>query len=142
MREKDQPNPFFLFNILHYRIGDAEMVRGEFAPDNINKYMKNIIKKDLKNDDNIIFLSDSQQLKDAVKRNGTFFAFDTEIGHTGYHADIDKLQDTLFEFFIMTKATKIKSYTVNNWPSGFVKIAQDIYDVSTEFITSFDPQKS
>jgi hypothetical protein len=129
MREKDKPNPFFLYSILHYRVGDAEMVRGEFSPSNSHKYMQNIIKNDLKTNENIIFLSDSQHLKNVVKQNGTFFTFDTEIGHTGYHKEVNKLRDALFEFFTMTKATKIKSYTINNWPSGFVNIAHIIYNV-------------
>jgi len=135
MREKDKPNPFFLHSILHYRVGDAEMIRGEFNPLSSQKYMKNIIKNDLKTNENIIFLSDSQHLKDLVKKNGTFFVFDTEIGHLGYHSDTNKLRDTLFEFFVMTKAEKIKSYTINNWPSGFVKIVHEIYNVPLESIT-------
>ena len=74
-------------------------------------------------------------MKDTVKKNGTFFVFDTEIGHLGYHSDTNKLRDTLFEFFVMTKAEKIKSYTINNWPSGFVKIVHEIYNVPLESIT-------
>ena len=134
MQEKDKENPYFLYRILHYRIGDAEMVRGENQTD-VDKYMKNIIKKDLVQTENVIFLSDSNELKQTVKRQGRHFTFNTQIGHTGYHDDAEKIRDTMFEFFTMIKATKIKSYTVNNWPSGFVKIAKDIYGVSTECIT-------
>ena len=136
MRQKSQENPYFLYEILHYRLGDAEMVREQ--QDSIVYYAtQNILKKDLKPEENVIFLSDSQKLKDTVKNNGTFFAFNTQIGHTGYHCDLDKLRDTLFEFFVMTKATVITSYTVNNWISGFVKIAHDIYNVPLEATTCF-----
>jgi len=136
MRQKDQENPYFLYKILHYRLGDAEMVREQ--QDSMVYYAtQNILKKDLKLEENVIFLSDSQKLKDIVKNNGTYFAFNTQIGHTGYHDDLDKLRDTLFEFFVMTKATVITSYTVNNWISGFVKIAHDIYNVPLEATTCF-----
>jgi len=35
----------------------------------------------------------------------------------------------VFEFFLMTRAAKIQTYTVYTWVSGFAKIAQLVYDV-------------
>ena len=62
------------------------------------------------------------------------FLYHIHIGHIGYKEHSIIIRDSLFEFFIITMAKKIKTYSVYMWVSGFVKIAHDIYDIPLEVI--------
>jgi hypothetical protein len=137
-REKCKSLPYFTYNVLHYRLGDDEMVRHNINQ-HMNFYLKSATQEQNKikeNGSNVVFMSDSQELKKEIKISEVFM-FDTEIGHTGYHKEKNALRDSLFELFIMTQANHIKTFTVNNWPSGFVKIAHDVYDVPFDCVTCF-----
>ena len=58
--------------------------------------------------------------------------FDTKICHLGLSNDIDEIRDTLFEFFLLTYASKIKTYCKIHEISGFVSWISRIYDVPLE----------
>lgn len=122
--EKMKEIPYKEYNILHYRFGDTEMIKNsnekhiEFL-DNVKKHITKTT----------ILISDSHNFKVLVKDNLDLFMFDTKICHLGHPIEKHDLRETLFEFFITTKAKKIKTFTVHNWLSGFVRIANIIYDV-------------
>jgi len=124
MDEKMKTIPYPEYDILHYRFGDNEMIKmineqhAEFI-ENVKKHCTN----------STILLSDSQGFKDFVKQNFEIFMFDINICHLGHPIEIHDLKDTLFEFFMTTRAKSIKTYTVHNWLSGFVRISNLIYDV-------------
>jgi hypothetical protein len=112
--------------IVHCRTGDQLLVRnGELDDDFYNKIIRTIgVPSDF------LLMSDSLILKQRIKREYPAIPMlDTNIGHTGYKHHSSILKDTLMEFLIITRSKQIHSYTVYNWPSGFVKIAHDIYDV-------------
>uniref|UniRef100_A0A6C0DFT3 Uncharacterized protein n=1 Tax=viral metagenome TaxID=1070528 RepID=A0A6C0DFT3_9ZZZZ len=119
--------PFKIFNIIHFRLGDGEMVRNE----NISMSLFDINYNNLINnhDENDVLISDSIHFKKYIKDKIDIFMFDTKVGHFGFHKDDKLLKDTLFEFFIISKATKIKSFSVYSWKSGFVKIISEIYNI-------------
>jgi hypothetical protein len=111
------------YTILHYRLGDNELVRDNFTID-YNFYMNHLNKN---KEENSILMSDSKKFKDKCK--DSIIMIDTEIGHLGYHKDINKIRDTLVEFFIISKSRKIKTLSVNGWVSGFVDWIHKIYDI-------------
>lgn len=126
------------YNIFHFRLGDNELVRNNIN-NNFEKYTL-YLDKEINNNElqqNNILLSDSYMFKQYIKQNFNYsnlFMFDTNIGHLGYHTDENKLKDTLFEFFILTKANKINTYSVHSWTSGFVTICNNIYDIPLSII--------
>jgi len=124
--EKIKEIPYNEYNILHYRLGDSELVNCENS--NIdNKILQHLQRNFEPND---VLVSDSMIFKKFINDNTKgIFTFNTHIGHIGYHTDYEKLRDTLFEFFVITRAKKIKYYSVYGWTSGFVNIAKQIYDV-------------
>ena len=126
--------PFKDFNIIHYRLGDDELVRNTIHNNNYN--LDHIIQKMEKND---ILLSDSSNFKEYVKKNNIdIFMFDNAICHLGFHSndhddkDNDKIKDTLFEFFLLSYASKIKSHSIYSWESGFTKAISFIYQIPLE----------
>lgn len=124
------------FTIQHYRLGDAEIVRNINTIINIDYFniLLNKIKTNYTNTD--ILLSDSTQFKQYIKEKFNIFLFSNEIGHLGCEKNILKLENTLLEFFIISKSKKIKTYrwTGSTYISGFVNWTSKIYDVPLEII--------
>lgn len=122
------------FEIIHYRLGDKYFKENE---NNIDlKIFKHLINKILYNySSKTIFLSDSKLFKLKFKsikeifKNKDINVLDLKICHLGYENDLDKIRDTLIEFFIVTKSNKIKTYSVYPWISGFVMWISKIYDI-------------
>jgi hypothetical protein len=114
------------YNILHFRLGDDLLVRNK---QNNFTQLKELIRK--VNGKNDILISDSKDFKNYIKNTyPNIFQFDLEITHTGLNSNTNSIRDTLFEFFIATTSQNIKSYSVYNHTSGFVKIAKEIYNVN------------
>jgi len=112
------------FNILHFRLGDDEIIHQKASD-----YTKHINRLNDYKDSNSILISDSLHFKNYVKQHSPIFTFNDHIVHTGVNKDINKIKYTLFEFLLLTKASIIKSYSVYNWTSGFVMIANYIYEI-------------
>ena len=113
------------YNIIHYRLGDEELVRNK-SNNNINKYIEHFKNNIEKND---VLLSDSSFFKNVIKNlECNTIMLDVIPKHIGYNID-ESLKDTLLEFFLISKAVKIKTYTVYQWTSGFVKWISKIYDI-------------
>ncbi len=60
--------------------------------------------------------------------------FDTIPAHLGDHNHCDLIKDTLFEFFLVTKCKKIRTYSNNGWVSGFVYWIHKIYENRLELL--------
>jgi len=125
--EKKREIPFEDYSILHYRLGDDELVRNSINENLLIGAARHLLEKE--QEKNNILMSDSYNFKRLIKKNLSIFMFDIDIKHSGYQDHREQLKDTLFEFFIVLGAKKIHSSSVYGWPSGFVKIARDIYDV-------------
>jgi len=114
------------YNILHFRLGDELLVRNQNSID-FQNYI-NIMNQYKETND--ILMSDSTRFKEIImSSNHNIFLFHIHIGHLGYEQHKDIIKDTLFEFFVLTKADKIKTFTNYNHISGFVNIAHLIYDI-------------
>lgn len=129
--DKMQEIPHSNYRILHYRLGDDELVRGDSSDHLSNKHMY-LEHVNLNRGQREILMSDCASFKKHVKENSNMFMFDLDIAHIGYSQHEDRLKDTLVEFFIMSKAEKIKSFSIYNWQSGFAKSIHDIYDIPLE----------
>ena len=55
--------------------------------------------------------------------------FNDKICHLGVSNDYNSIQHTLFEFLLISKASKIKSYSSYSWISGFAHIISFIYNI-------------
>jgi hypothetical protein len=113
--------PYNSYNILHYRLGDNYIIDNN----TINIFIDNFTKN---KEDNDILMSDSNNFKKIIKQKSNIYMFDFDIGHIGIHDDI-KIKNTLCEFFIVTKARKIKTYSVYYWVSGFMLYVSKLYDI-------------
>lgn len=123
------------YSIMHIRLGDDEFF--ENKPVNVNDINDaiTIIKRYTRPDD--ILLSNSHRFKQRVKslHGTTIPMFKTRPLHLGelstmFHNNVaDSFKETLYEFFVLGHASTIKTYSVYDWVSGFVKFAGLIYDV-------------
>ena len=113
-------------NIIHYRLGDTELVKNISHP-NMNKYYTHLLKHSTPSS---ILLTDSSTFKSYIKEQGCEITmFDYDIGHLGYDTSYDKIQNSLFEFFILTKVNHISSFSVYEWISGFAYSVHKIYGI-------------
>lgn len=116
--------PYNPYNILHYRLGDSDIV------DNHEIDMRIFIDNFLMNkEDNDVLISDSNKFKKLMREKNNVHTFDFEIGHIGVEKDNLKIKNTLCEFFIMSKAQKIKTYSTYDHISTFVLSSSKIYDI-------------
>jgi hypothetical protein len=129
INKKTSPDPF---NIIHYRLGDEELIRKNNGG-NLTRYLDQIKKVKEPND---ILISDSVSFKNLVKLNIDIKMFDTNPAHLGHAGHKDSFKDTIFEFFLVTKSKKIKTYSVYDWVSGFVYWAHKIYDIPIEILNN------
>ena len=120
------------YNIIHFRLGDNICFDLEKLNDNdLNKY-EDIFKRNYEEND--ILISDNKIFKDYIKSKYNITVFDNNIGHVGSTLDIELIKGTLFDFFIQSNSSKIKSYSVYEWISGFVHWNSKIYDIPIEII--------
>jgi hypothetical protein len=120
-------------NIIHYRLGDDELIRNILYK-NMQKYYDQLMKQDISH---CILLSDSKTFKEYVKeRHPTIIQFEHEIGHIGYDSSYNKLKNTFFEFILLQHATNISSFSVYSWTSGFVSSIHYVYDIPLQSYTS------
>jgi hypothetical protein len=116
------------YNIMHFRLGDNELVRQNVTQPN-NEIVDKLIKRKENKD---ILISDSEHFKKYVEKNVDINMFNTRTVHFGYQKRPSEIMDTLFEFFLLMNARKIKTYSVYTWISGFVYWVHKIYDVPLE----------
>jgi hypothetical protein len=121
--------------VMHYRLGDNELVRNKSSTIELYRYYNHLV---CNNQSNSILLSDSSSFKTYVKKtNVSIITFDHNIGHLGYDTSYDKLQNTFFEFILLSKVNHIKSYSVYEWASGFVSSIHHLYNIPVESVICF-----
>lgn len=116
-----------LYNILHYRVGDENMLDGKQIYD--FNYLEQHVLRHMY--DNIVFITDSNDLKLRIKKYSfrNMICLDTDIGHVGLYINDQQLINTMLEFYICTRAFSIRSYCRYVRESGFVKIANAFFNV-------------
>uniref|UniRef100_A0A6C0JIW6 Uncharacterized protein n=1 Tax=viral metagenome TaxID=1070528 RepID=A0A6C0JIW6_9ZZZZ len=119
------------YSVLHYRLNDIEMINIDNNKAIYDKYLENLLSNV---EEDSILISTSKKFKDFVKTKNSVFMFDIDIGHLGYAAHKDIIKDTLYEFFLLSRARLIKTHSVYRWLSGFASVANQIYDVPLQRI--------
>ena len=114
------------YNILHFRLGDTLLVRKSSNVD-FQNYI-NIMNQHKESND--ILMSDSTRFKEQVMiGNYGVFLFHIHVAHLGYAQHTNDIKDTLFEFFVITQSSKIKTFSNYGHISGFVYLAHLVYDI-------------
>ena len=122
------------YSILHIRLGDDSFFENRTVNvSNVNNAAKIISRYAEPND---ILMSDSFWFKQRLKSmNVNIAMFDTHPLHLGdlstrfVERIEDSFKETLYEFFTLTNASILKTYSVYGHVSGFVKYAGLIYDI-------------
>jgi hypothetical protein len=126
--------PFSNYNIIHYRLNDDEFKNGGVGKN--TDYLNSIIHSLNSNkESNDVLVTDSLSFKEYAFLNSNIFIFDTKVCHLGLSKDYHAIRDTLFEFFLITRSTKIKTYCKIHKVSGFVKWISEVYDVPIEILS-------
>lgn len=115
------------YNIIHYRLGDTELVRLKTDNLNLEKTYNHLLKN---NFDNTVLITDSTHFKDFVRLHNTNIKMlNTKICHLGYIDSYESIRDTMTEFFLVLNAKYIKSFSTYGWISGFVYAIHNIFNV-------------
>jgi hypothetical protein len=125
------------YTILHFRLGDNELHGRKNNEQKYETYLTMIQNKYSPTD---VLVTDSTAFKKYVKDRVNIPTIlcdggDCKIFHTGESAfDYDSLKNSLIEFYVMTRAKKITTHSVYDWPSNFVKWSSDVYNVPLESV--------
>ncbi len=131
--QKRSQIPYTQFQILHYRLGDDELVRGS-ANTNYGRIYSHFLAHYEPND---VLLSDSKTFLEYVGSRHPVFQFKHDICHVGYHDNRENaIANTLVEFFISSQSRKIKTYTIYGWISGFMHSVHKVYQIPMEYQTN------
>lgn len=115
------------YSIFHFRLGDSFLVRNDNNCGQFNEIKNKLFQYAEQTD---ILMSDSNCFKENIMTNNpNIFLYHIHAGHMGVQMQAQHLKDTLFEFILVTRSNKIKTHSVYNHLSGFVKIAHEIYDI-------------
>jgi len=125
IEDKISTIPFQSYNILHYRLNDDEFLNKKTEVNHVAMLEHVNMNKESAD----ILITDTQGFKSLVSDKKIVFTFDTKICHLGLSTDNQAIKDTLFEFFLITKSSKIKTYCKIHQMSGFVKWVSQIYDI-------------
>ena len=127
------------YQILHVRLGDGLLVddRSRLLEDDfallyarLETFMRS----------NTLFMTDSPAFKSYVTARNTRILFIQGMPvHIGLDSSEETLLDTLTEFVALQEASKIHTYSIYNWDSGFAKSASILYDVPLERIPRISP---
>jgi hypothetical protein len=120
------------FEILHFRLGDV-YIRENYTPHVTTGTLYQIIDSNYKNGD--IFMCDSNNFKNQLMNNKQHInILNIDIGHVGYETDLNKIKNTLLEFFIIANSKKIKTFSIYEWVSGYVYWISKIYNIELQVI--------
>jgi hypothetical protein len=120
------------YDVLHIRVSDDFDVN----PDTelLAKLQKVVQSKDLGEENPLFLLSNSNLVRSHFKGKG-FVSPDQKIYHSSDpSASVESIENTLVEFFLISKANKIYQISTYEWGSGFSTLASKLFDVPLERI--------
>jgi hypothetical protein len=121
------------YSIMHFRLGDDEFFTKNQTDESKLSETMNLLKKYAEPSD--ILMTDSFRFKQYLNTHKINIAmFNTRPLHLGEFSTMftevaASFKETLYEFFTLSTASKIKTHSVYDWVSGFVKFSSLIYDV-------------
>jgi hypothetical protein len=119
------------YNIIHIRSGDQHLLNGQKMKYEKFRKIIYILEKNTKNDKRYIVLSDNKNLKNYLSKYPRFSVYNKEITHLGENgAKSDHgIKNTLLDFFIMSRSSRIMSITAYQHGSGFSEWCSKIYNI-------------
>ena len=120
------------FTIKHFRFRDYVYKKDINSNDEIFLKCFNILKSNYKTTD--VLFTNSNNFKEYAKQQLNIKTVDCDnelckLGHSGYNSDIDSIKSSFIEFFIISRATNVESYSCYNWPSNFSYWPSTIYNI-------------
>lgn len=118
------------YNILHLRCGDNEFLGKS------NKWKRFVATKVAlyNHEKNDVLLTDSVKLKHELKNRAGFNVFSNSAVHFAHEFNSETLLSTMLEFYAVTKAQKIKTYSRYAHLSGFVYFPSLLYGIPYEIM--------
>ena len=119
------------YHIVHIRSGDQHLLDGQKMKYEKFKKIIYILEKYTENDKRYIVLSDNKNLKNHLRGYTRFAVYNKEITHLGENGlkSDDGIKNTLLDFFIMSRASRIMSITAYAHGSGFSEWCAKIYNI-------------
>lgn len=116
------------FITYHIRLGDV-FLENQFELIQNNQLYQIIEKLNIDNN-NYLLVSDSLLVKKILtKKYSNFKTIDDEIVHTSQNNNVDKIKNTLLDFYMMSNSKKIISFSIYPHGSGFSKWCATTYDI-------------
>jgi hypothetical protein len=119
------------YSILHIRLNDLEQKRNIYDYPLYNSLI-NIVNNNKENTS--ILFSNSHNFKVYINKLINIPFIDTNGSHIGYDNNSDNIRDTLLDMYIISKSSKIKTYSQYSWTSGFVNWIAKCYNIEIEII--------
>jgi len=117
------------FVTYHIRLGD-DYIENNFELIKNYKLKKIINRLEIDKDKNILLISDSVLIKKILtKKYSKIKTLETKAIHTCQTNDIDKIKDTLFDFYLMSNSSNIISFSIYPHGSGFSKWCAITYEI-------------
>ena len=117
--------PYKTYNIIHYPAIESDILNKneEFLHKTYLNYLT------MSKEYNDILVTESKSFKNYIFLYNNVFFFDLKRCHLGLSRDSDSIRDTLFEFFLITKSSKIKTYCKVYQLSSLIKWISKIYNI-------------
>ena len=120
------------FGIIHIRTGDKYLLKNKSIHPLVIRQISTILIKNINPGKKYLIISDNNQIKFALKRVFPQLIIQiSSIVHLGEQADNSDvgLIDTLVDFFIMSNASRIISFSPYNWGSGFSQWCSILHNI-------------
>jgi hypothetical protein len=119
------------YDIIHIRTGDTYLINNVEIDNNKLHYILSIIQRYINNKQKYILISDNNILNMYINKyeNNIYTIINNKI-HTGNsNMNDEDIQNTLVDFYIMSKSKSILSFSTYGHGSSFSKWCAEIYDI-------------
>jgi hypothetical protein len=120
------------FAVIHIRSGDKYLLNNESLNSFVVKKIFGILSKNMKEGTKYLILSDNNQIKLLLKKFFPQIVIHlTKITHLGESENPkdDAIMETLLDFYLMSNAFQIISFSPYNWGSGFSQWCSVLYKI-------------
>lgn len=120
------------FAVIHIRSGDKYMLKNNHLNPFVIKKITSILAKNMKLGTKYLILSDNNEIKLLLKRIFPQVIIQiTNIVHLGESVNPSEqgVMETLLDFYIMSNAFQIISFSPYNWGSGFSQWCATLYNI-------------
>jgi hypothetical protein len=116
------------FSAVHIRMGDASLLRQETNQSMYNKLYEAIQQL---NHSSLVVFSDDAALKDFLKERGIRVSPTVPVHLSDTNLERSRVKSTLVDFFCLSKASHIYTWSAHDYGSGFVDWCAELFTVPT-----------